>query len=417
MMSGKREIACGVDVHNKFIVATILSSDDLKLQDRFDTTLDDLFRFKHWLKENGCLKVAVESTGNYWIPIYNVLEGSVNFILANAYQIKHIPGRKTDTLDSEWLAEICLKNLISPSRIFAKDRRELRSLTRSRESLIKVRTKIKNWVTHELEAACIKLSSMLSDIFGKSGRHIVDGLLNGMDLDKVLESIPSRRVRAIKEEIRGIIQSNLSPSQIFLIQSHLNMIDSITNHIAEIDAKISSLISLHEEDLKIALSMPGMGIISASAILAEIGDIRDFSSPDKLAAYCGLVPSVYQSAGKLINGHITKHGSPHIRAMLTEVAHAIMRSKQNSRLKKFFLKIKARRGVKIGVVALARKVLCILYHLIMNQELYQDELLSKPRVVKHLSVHPAISMSINEMIETIVKAGYEVRRNECLDSG
>jgi len=393
-MSGKREIACGVDVHNKFIVATILSSDDLKLQDRFDTTLDDLFRFKHWLKENGCHKVAVESTGNYWIPIYNVLEGSVNFILANAYQIKHIPGRKTDTLDSEWLAEICLKNLISPSRIFTKDRRELRSLTRSRESLIKVRTKIKNWVTHELEAACIKLSSMLSDIFGKSGRHIVDGLLNGMDLDKVLESIPSRRVRAIKEEIRGIIQSNLSPSQIFLIQSHLNMIDSITNHIAEIDAKISSLISLHKEDLKIALSMPGMGIISASAILAEIGDIRDFSSPDKLAAYCGLAPSVYQSAGKLINGHITKHGSPHIRAMLTEVAHAITRSKQNSRLKKFFLKIKARRGVKIGVVALARKVLCILYHLIMNQELYQYELLSKPKVGKHLSVNPAISMSI-----------------------
>jgi transposase len=394
MMSGKREIACGVDVHNKFIVATILSSNDLKLQDRFDTTLDDLFRFKHWLKENGCHKVAVESTGNYWIPIYNVLEGSVNFILANAYQIKHIPGRKTDTLDSEWLAEICLKNLISPSRIFTKDRRELRSLTRSRESLIKVRTKIKNRVTHELEAACIKLSSMLSDIFGKSGRHIVDGLLNGMDLDKVLESIPSRRVRAIKEEIRGIIQSNLSPSQIFLIQSHLNMIDSITNHIAEIDAKISSLISLHKEDLKIALSMPGMGIISASAILAEIGDIRDFSSPDKLAAYCGLAPSVYQSAGKLINGHITKHGSPHIRAMLTEVAHAITRSKQNSRLKKFFLKIKARRGVKIGVVALARKVLCILYHLIMNQELYQYELLSKPKVGKHLSVNPAISMSI-----------------------
>jgi transposase len=416
-MSGKKEIACGVDVHNKFIVATILSSDGLKLQDRFDTTLDDLLKFKQWLKENGCHKVAVESTGNYWVPIYNVLEGSVNFILANAYQIKHIPGRKTDTLDSEWLAELCLKNLISPSRIFTRDRRELRSLTRSRESLIKVRTKIKNWVTHELEAACIKLSSVLSDIFGKSGRHIVDGLLNGMDLDTILESIPSRRVKAIKEEIRGIIQSNLSPSQVFLIQSHLNMIDSITKQIIELDSKISGLISSRKEDLRIALSMPGMGIISASTILAEIGDVRDFSSPEKLAAYCGLVPSVYQSAGKLINGHITKHGSPHIRAMLTEVAHAIMRSKQNSRLKKFFLRIKARRGVKIGVVALARKVLCILYHLLMCQELYQDELLSKSRSFKHLGVHSAISMSIDEMIETIIKAGYEVRRNERLDSG
>jgi transposase len=138
-MSGKREIACGVDVHNSFIVATILSSDGMKLQDRFDTNLEDLLKFKNWLKENNCHKVAVESTGNYWIPIYNVLEGSVNFILANAYQIKHIPGRKTDMLDSEWIAEICLKNLISPSRIFFRDHRELRSLTRSRENLVKLR--------------------------------------------------------------------------------------------------------------------------------------------------------------------------------------------------------------------------------------------------------------------------------------
>lgn len=416
-MSGKREVACGVDVHNKFIVATILSSDGLKLQDRFDTSFDDLIRFKNWLKENGCHKVAVESTGNYWIPIYNVLEGSINFILANAYQIKHIPGRKTDTLDSEWLAEICLKNLISSSRIFTRDHRELRSLTRSRESLIKVRTKIKNRVTHELEAACIKLSSKLSDIFGKSGRYIIDGLLDGRNPEEILDHIPPSRIRATKEEIRGVIQSNLSPSQIFLIQSHLNIIDTLTRQIAEIDSKISDQISQRNEDMRIALSMPGMGIISASTILAEIGDVKDFGSPDKLAAYCGLVPSVYQSAGKLINGHITKHGSPHIRAMIIEVAHAIIRSKQNSRLKKFFLRIKTRRGTKIGIVALARKVLCILYHLIINQELYQDELLSKSRNFKHPGVRLTSSMSIDEMIRTIIRAGYEVRKNECVESG
>ena len=416
-MSGKREIACGVDVHNKFIVATILSTDGLKLQDRFDTNLEGLLKFKYWLKENGCHKMAVESTGNYWVPIYSVLEGSVNFILANAYQIKHIPGRKTDTLDSEWLAEICLKNLISPSRIFPKDHRELRSLTRSRENLIKVRTKIKNWVTHELEAACIKLSSVLSDVFGKSGRHIVDGLLNGMDLETILESIPSKRVRVNKEEIRGIIQANLSRSQIFLIRSHLDMIDAITKQIAEIDTKISDMISSRKEDMKIALSIPGMGVISASTILAEIGDFRDFSSPGKLAAYCGLVPSVYQSAGKLINGHITKHGSPHIRWMIIEVAHAIIRSKRNSKLKKFLLRVRARRGTKIGVVALARKVLCILYHLLISQELYQDDLLGKPRSIKHAGRHSTASMSLDEMIRTIIKAGYEVRKNECLESG
>jgi transposase len=168
--------------------------------------------------------------------------------------------------------------------------------------------------------------------------------------------------------------------------------------------------------LRIALSMPGMGFISASTILAEIGDFRDFSSPEKLAAYCGLVPSVYQSAGKLINGHITKHGSPHIRSMIIEVAHAIIRTKRNLRLKKFFLKIKARRGTKIGVVALARKVLCILYHLLINQETYQEDLLGKPRAFKYFSVR-STSMSLDEMIKTIIKAGYEVRKNECLESG
>ena len=416
-MSGKREIACGVDVHNKFIVATILSSDGLKLQDRFETSLDDLLKFKSWLKVNSCHKVALESTGNYWLPIYHVLEGSVNFILANAYQIKHIPGRKTDSLDSEWIAEICLKNLISPSRIFTRDHRELRSITRARESLIKIRTKIKNRVTHELEAACIKLSSVIADVFGKSGRHIVDGLLSGMDLEKILESIPSGRVRKNKEEIRGIIQANLSSSQIFLLRSHLNMIDAVTKQIEEIDAKISDQISLRNEDMKIALSMPGMGFISASTILAEIGDFRDFSSANKLAAYCGLVPSVYQSAGKLINGHITKHGSPHIRRIIIEVAHAIILTKRISKLKKFFLRIKARRGAKIGIVALARKVLCILYHLLIRRELYQDDLLDKPRCIKNPRLHPKTAMDLDEMIRTIIKAGYEVRKNECLESG
>jgi len=193
----------------------------------------------------------MESTGNYWIPIYNVLDGSINFILANAYQIKHIPGRKTDTLDSEWLAELCLKNLISPSRIFTRDHRELRSLTRSRESLIKVRTKIKNWVTHELEAACIKLSSVLSDIFGKSGKTYRrwTSYWHGFGYDIGKHTL--QKGKSNQRRDRGIIQSNLSLSQIFLIRSHPNMIDSITKQIAEIDAKISDLISLRK-DLRIA---------------------------------------------------------------------------------------------------------------------------------------------------------------------
>jgi transposase len=302
-MAGKAEKACGADIHRDFIVATILSTDNIKLHHRFDTRQDGLLKFKSWLQENSCHKVAVESTGTYWIPIYNVLYDSANFILANAYQIKHIPGRKTDTLDSEWIAEVCLKNLIAPSRILPKVDRDLRALTRARGTLVKIRSQTKNQIHQELEAASIKLTSVLSDAFGKSGRHIVEGLLNGVDLENILESIPSSRIKAKKEEIRSILRANLSQEQAFLIRSLLSIVDSISEQITELDGKISVLFSDRAEDLRIAISMPGMGFISASTILAEIGDFRNFGSADKLTAYFGLVPSVYQSAGKQINGH------------------------------------------------------------------------------------------------------------------
>jgi len=145
----------------------------------------------------------------------------VNLILANAYQIKHLPGRKTDTLDSVWIAEVCLKNPISPSRILPEASRDLRSLTRARESLVKVRTYLKNQVHQELEAASIKLTSVLSDVFGKTGRHIVEGLLGGRKLEEILDTLPSKRIKARKEEIRATLQSNLSQEQAFLIRSSL----------------------------------------------------------------------------------------------------------------------------------------------------------------------------------------------------
>lgn len=415
-MAGKTEKACGADIHRDFLVATILSTGGSKLQNRFDTSLEGLLKFKSWLKDNGCHKLAVESTGTYWLPIYNVLNDSVNFILANAYQIKHIPGRKTDTLDSEWIAEVCLKNLISPSRILPKESRDLRSLTRARERLVKIRTSLKNQVHQELEAASIKLTSVLSDAFGKTGRHIVEGLLNGWNLDMILDSMPSSRIKAKKDEIRATIQANISQEQAFLIRSLLSSIDAVARQIAEIDAKVSELFS-RKDDLRIAMSMPGMGVISASTILGEIGDYNNFDSPNKLAAYFGIVPTVYQSAGKQINGHITKRGSPHIRRMLVEVAHAIARTKSNSKLKRFFLRIKARRGSKIALVALARNILCILYHLLINRETYQEEGPCKPKNIRGVRRATQPSMSLDEMIQVICKAGYEVRSLTNLERG
>lgn len=411
-LNGKREVVCGVDIHKRFLAATLLTSDGQKIHGRFDTTLEGLQSFRVWLLGNGCQKLAVESTANYWQPLYHLLSDDLEFILANSYQVKHIPGRKTDMLDSDWLAELCLKELIKPSRIFEGEHRELRSLTRIRESYVEMRTKAKNEIHHLLESACIKLSSVVSDIFGRSGMHIIKGILRGDNIETILETIPSKTVRARKEEIRNVIMGTVSPVQSYLLSSLIDTVESLDRKIAQLDSQIESIICRREKDLRIAMSIPGMGFVSASTILAEIGDFRDFQSPEQLASYCGLVPTVYQSSDKTVYGHITKRGSPHGRRMLVEVAHAIARSKTNSRLKRFYLRIKARRGEKIAIVALARKILCILFHLITNGEMYQEEHTVKPKCVR---LKPAGSSSpawnhIANAIQVLTKAGYIVQK-------
>ncbi len=416
-MEMEREVVCGADIHKHFLLATILSKGGQKFQDRFDTNFEGLLNFRQWLLNHSCQKLAVESTATYWLPIYLVVGKDIEFILANAYQIKHIPGRKTDALDSEWIAELCLKDLISPSRIFLEDERDLRAMTRTRESYVKMRTQTKNRIHQELESACIKLSSVLSDIFGKSGIHIIRGILNGLSVDDILDSIPSKKIKAKRKEIQDAIRMNMSPAQVDLISLLLNSVDTLNSEIESIDKQIQTLISERQEDLKIALSIPGMGFTSASAILAEIGNFRDFRTGDKLAAYCGLVPSVYQSAGKLITGHITKHGSPHVRRMLIEVAHAITRTKADSKLKRFYLRIKSRHGAKVAIVALARKIICILHHLIVNREMFEDEAMNKSKRIKPYRSSSSPDLIIADAIQILVRAGYAVQKRSERDGG
>lgn len=411
-MELQRNRVCGVDIHKKFLVATILSRDGTKMQKRYETDIDDLLNFRDWVIKENCDCVAIESTGVYWYPVLAVLENKVELILANAHQIKHTPGRKTDALDSEWIAEIALNNLIDPSRIFPKEDRELRRLTRTRESLVKIRSQMKNQVHQGLESCNLKLSSVLSDSFGKSGRHILDGLITGKSIDKIIAGIPSKRVRKNGNQIRAAVKTGLDQIQVFLIQSHLDTIDCLTQKLDDIDLEIKQRISGRKDDLQIAMSVPGIGFTAATTILAEIGNYRDFSTPDRLASWCGIVPNVYQSSDKLLTGSITKQGSKHIRWILVQVAQAAAK-KRGSKLRKFFLRVKARKGHNVAVVALARKILCILYHLLMNQEPYQEDGVEKSRPSKiDWSSATADKMSLQTMIDIIAKAGYEVRKIE-----
>ncbi len=410
-METQKNIVCGADVHKKFIKATILSRDGTKLEERFGMTLDDILQFKNWVINNKCEAIAIESTGVYWIPIHTILEGNIEVILANAYKIKHTPGKKTDKRDSAWLAELCLNGMIEPSRIFPKDDRELRNLTRSRENLVNNRTQMKNRIHKELESACIKISSVLSDIFGKSGMQILNALLEGRNIDEILKEITSKKVLKKEQELRNAIKTGLDPARSILIRTYLEMIDKIEGKIKMLDGEIKIRMHRLKEGLEIAMSITGMGFTSASTILAEIGNVRDFKTAEQLASWCGLAPEVSQSADVLFTGSITKQGSKHVRRMLVQVAHIIARS-GSWKLKKFFLRIQAKKGSKKAVVALARKIVCILHHLLVNREKYIDDDVSKARKAKKIALElesSQVKMTEQDMIYILVKAGYIVK--------
>jgi len=413
-MEIQKNKVCGADIHKKFIMATILSRDGNKIRGRFGMTLDEISRFKEWVIINNCEAVAIESTGVYWIPIYTVLEGSVEVILANAYKVKHTPGKKTDKRDSGWLAELCLNGMIEPSRIFPKDDRDIRALTRAREKLVNNSTQMKNRIHKELESACIKISSVLSDIFGVSGMKFINGLLEGKNIDEILKMITSKRILKKEQDLRQAVTNSLDPARILMIRTYLELIEKIESQIEILNKEIMSRMQKLKEDLEIAMSMTGMGFTSASTILAEIGNYRDFVTAEQLASWCGLTPKVSQSADKLVTGSITKQGSKHVRRMLVQVAHAISRSK-NSKLKRFFLHILAKKGKKKAIVALARKVLCILHHLLVNREKYMDTEMSKTKKVKLNWASSPVQMTEKDMINVLVGAGYTVKKmKECV---
>jgi len=229
--------------------------------------------------------------------------------------------------------------------------------------------------------------------------HILRGLLDGQSLDAIIEGIPSGRVRKKADQIKEAVHNNLELTQVILIESSLSLIRSVEQQIEMIDAEIA-----------IVMSIPGVDFISGATLLAEIGDYRDFSSPEKMAAYFGIVPSVSQSAGRLHTGSITKHGSKHMRWTLVQIANAASK-KIGSKLRRFYLRIKARSGHNVAIIALARKILCILHHLLMNREKYvEDDGSKKSRSKRSYRTSSPRAMDIQEMIDVIRQSGYEVQK-------
>jgi transposase len=405
-MESSRSKVCGIDVHKRFLVATILERNGSKKTEKFLNNLEQLLQLKEWVITEQCQAVAFESTGEYWVSLYDVLQGYVEIIIANSYHIKWIPGKKTDTIDSEWIAELALNDLISPSRILPKDMRDIRALTRLREKLVKERTDHKNRAHKVLDSACIRLSAYFKDQFGKSGLMILKCILSGVPPEEVVRKLP-KRLHAQSDAILEAIRTQLSAHQLIQLQTSVTMIELLTGKIKELERTIFNDLQKDRRKLQILMSVPGIGPVGATTILAEIGDVKDFSSPDQLTKWAGITPRVYQSADKLHTGSITKQGSKHLRWILVEIAHSCIRTK-NTALRIFFDRIFKRSGYKKAIVALARKILKLVWHLLTNDELYQEKntLLAKSSCLPISGENG--SFSVSAAIELLVKAGFQV---------
>jgi len=407
-MNTRVEKACGIDVHQAFLAATILTSAGAKDTREFSTCLEGLLDLKTWILENRCQRVAIESTGIYHIPAYTILEGKVETIVANPLQIKYIPGRKNDDIDSEWIAEVCLNGQIKPSYIPCREIRDIRELTRTHVKFTEARTALKNKVHKILQRAGIRISGVLSDIFGKSGNTILNGILDGKPIEQIIGQVKDKRIKAKPTEIKDSIKGELSQNDIFVIKDCLETVKFLDAKIKEFDSRIFQSLSGMRREQDILMSIPGIGFTIAAAAIAEIGDIKVFPKPKNLVSWSGLAPAVNESAGKSSNGHITKRGNKYLRTILVQAANSIAIGKSN-KLKFFYQRIKVKKGHKKAIVALARKLASIIHHLLANNEKYSEEELKekKVRLPKFVSVQ---DLNVNELIEILCEAGYTVNK-------
>jgi len=371
-MSKRRNRVCGADVHRDLIVATILGEDEIPIREQFGTTHAELERFRDWLIANGCQQVAFEATGVYWIPIYDVLSPSIDTIVANPWMIKTIPNDKSDAKDSSRIASLCFNGQIKRSRVFSEDDRALRTMTRARTGDIKTRTQFRNRIHKYLASDGIKLSSCISSIFGKSGSHILNGLVEEKSIGEILDGIPSGKIRKKRDLIKAALGNGLDETNRLLIKDTLDVLDVLETKIAATSQRVLDKILTRKTDLAIVMSIPGIGFVAGSVILSEIGDYRDFKTPGQLAKWCGLSPGVNESAGKKRTCGITKQGSKYLRTVLVEIAHVVARM-GDTRLSRSFRNMKGRKNYNVAITALARKIICLVHHLLVNQELYQED--------------------------------------------
>lgn len=360
---------CGLDVHKKNVVACIITPDHKEIR-TFSTMTEDLMALIDWIKSHGVTHAAMESTGSFWKPVYNLLEvEQIQTLVVNAKHIKHVPGRKTDVKDAEWIASLLRHGLLKGSFIPDRPQRELRELVRYRRSLIEERAREVQRILKVLEGANIKLSSVASDVLGKSGRLMLEAIIEGETDAVVLSELAQRRLRNKKSELQKALNGLVGPHQRMMLKVQLRHIDELDRLIEQLDAEIKERMDPFEEDLERLDTIPGVARRSAEQILAEIGtDMDRFPSAAHLCSWAGLAPGNNESAGKRKSGRTTQ-GNKKLRATLIEAARSAARTK-DTYLSSLYHRLAARRGANRAAVAVAHRILVICYHLIKYKQTY-----------------------------------------------
>jgi transposase len=337
----------------------------------FSTMTADLLLLNDWLETLRVQIVALESTGVFWQPVFNLLEDGRTMVLVNPQHIKAVPGRKTDVKDSEWLADLLRHGLLTPSFIPPAPIRELRELTRYRKHLVEARAREVNRVQKVLEGANIKLSSVATDVLGKSGRAMLEALIAGEQDPARLSELARGRMRSKRPELQRALDGRLLGQHRILLQHLLAHIDFLDQSIAELEAEIERCLAPFGQAVALAQTLPGIAETAATAIIAELGtDMSRFASDKHVSSWAGVCPGNQQSGGKRLSGK-TRHGNPYLRAVLGEVAWAISHTKDNY-LSAQFHRIARRRGKQKAVVAVSHSVLVILYHMLREGKPYSD---------------------------------------------
>lgn len=399
---------CGIDVHKTFVVAVVAITDKQGItiyhRKRFSTFTNGLVQLRDWLEYYPCFDVCMESTGKYWIPVFNILEKSCKICLAHPKYVKAIRGKKTDKKDAQWIADLFKHDLVASSFIPPLKIRQLRDLFRYRMKLTQLQVSEKNRYQNCLTWSNLQIASVVSDVFGKSAQAIIQSILDNPEDKPNIEQLVHKRMKNKVQDLEIAIEGDVTPEQAEKIRIIKEHYDALAVCKEDLETMIRKLGQEYQEQVKLIQTVPGFKEeLSALRILSEIGaDMTVFGTAGKLCSWGGLVPANNESAGKKFSTRISK-GGHYLKPFLVQIANAVVKSEKHPELRNKYLKLKKRRGHRKAIIAICRRLLVAIYHVLLKQESYNPRLQGLTEIR-----NPDKTMSVQDAVLFAQQHGFNV---------